>query len=113
MKWVCALASGEVKLKLMRNPFNLQSNDAEFVEAAQTKRGRQNQITRLTIARSWAWASAILLMAFWMLMVALESFVFTAGNLTFLLFSVMNLVSGLHLDSQIKFLKVLEEISGE
>ena len=115
MKWVCGLEFGAVKLRCMRNPFNLQSNDAEFFEAARTKRGRQTQITRLTIGRSWSWVSASLLMAFWMLMVALESFVFTAGNLTLLLFSVMNLVSGLHLDSQIKFLKVLENenLSGE
>ena len=92
----------------MRNPFNLQQNDAEFVEAAQTKRGRQSQITRLIIARSWAWVSMILLMAFWMLMVAPESFKFTADNSFWLWVSAINLASFVHLDSQIKFLKVLE-----
>lgn len=50
----------------------------------------------------------ILLMAFWILMLALESFKFTAGNSLWLLFSAINLVSFVHLDSQIKFLKVLE-----
>lgn len=92
----------------MRNPFNLQQNDAEFVEAAQTKRGRQTHITRLSIARSWAWMVTGLLMALGILMVALESFQFTAANSILLLFSTINLASYAHLDAQIKFLKVLE-----
>ena len=92
----------------MRNPFNFDKNDAEFVQAAQTKRGRQAQITRLTIARSWTFAGAFLLLAFWMLMVALNSFEFTASNSIYLLFCILNVASFVHLDSQIKFLKVLD-----
>ena len=92
----------------MSNPFDLQKNDAEFVAASQNKSTRQNQITRLSIARSWSFISAFLLLALWMLMVALDSFAFTAGNSIWLLFSIINLVSFAHLDSQIKFLKALE-----
>ncbi len=92
----------------MRNPFNFDKNDAQFVQAARTKSVRQSQITRLTFGRSWSFAGALLLLMFWMLMVALESFKFTASNSIWLVFSAVNLISFAQLDSQIKFLKVLE-----
>ena len=95
----------------MRNPFNFDRNDAEFAEAARTKRGRQNHIARLSIGRSWAFVGMIFLLAFWMLIVALEFFKFTANNLVWLLFSMSNLVSFVYLDAQIKFLKALEDAS--
>ena len=88
--------------------FDLQKSDDAFVAATRDKRSLGTHVTRLCFGRSWAFVGAVLLLAFWMLMVALESFVFTASNSVWLLFSIINLVSFAHLDSQIKFLKALE-----
>ncbi len=103
------------KIGIMRNPFNLQKNDAEFVEASQNTRAREIQIMRLSIARSWTLVSTLLLTAFLLLMLALDPTKFIQHNLFWLFFYPINLASFAHLDSQIKFLKVLssEMTSGE
>ena len=90
----------------MRNPFDLQNNDDEFVAAAtQSKRSRQTQITRLCVARSWTLVSSILLA----LMIALTPLIDDLNNVALTGMAFAATIAGfVHLDLQIKFLKVLE-----
>lgn len=91
----------------MRNPFNFDKNDAEFAEAAQTKKGRRKHITQLTIARSWSLVSSIMLA----LMLTLTPFFDDLNNVAMTGMAFAATIAGfVHLDLQIKFLKALEGV---
>lgn len=92
----------------MNNPFDLQKNDAAFVAGARNKRSRQNQITRLSIGRSWILMLLLIQTGFIALLFALDWRHFAADNQIWLWVYVMNIGSLSYVDLQIKFLKTLE-----
>ena len=94
----------------MRNPFDLNQNDAEFIAASRTKNARQAKIARLSVARSWSFVSMVLLSGFMGLLMALDLRHFLDHNQLslWLWILVPSFGSFIHLDLQVKFLKALE-----
>ena len=91
--------------------FNANREDAQFVEATQTKDAQQSKIGHLSLMRSWSTASMIFCIGSALLLLAFDAHN-SGSNLLFLIFFYsISHTTFVHTDLQIKFLKASESRS--